>query len=126
MRPTATRVWNRKVLLPARAVERLCTLLSGILGVLAIPLGLVAPAALAASLLRLQLTAEPDLPGGYEGLDGFVGLAVGIPCGVIGAALGYAVLPPPWRRRFVLAVLAVQAVLAVLGLADLQGFELVR
>lgn len=87
----------------------------------AVAMGLALPSLLIAALFGLQLSREPDLPGGLEGLEGFLAFMVGAPVGFIGLAVGLASLPSALHRRFVLVVGTLEIVLVALALADLMG-----
>lgn len=126
LRTNNRRWWNFELSLSRRAVAGLEFGWKWLLRALAPTLGLILPSWIIASLLTLQLGSEPDLEGGYEGLDGLVGLVLGLPAGAIGAALGGSAFAAPWRRRFLLAVVLLEIALIALGSADLLGFEIVR
>jgi hypothetical protein len=88
--------------------------------------GLVLPGLLVTVLVFLQLTSEPDLEGGFEGVEGCFAVLFGGPAACIGAVLGAVTLPSAWRRRFVLAVVVLGVILFGLGLAQMLRYELVR
>lgn len=120
------RWWNYEIYLAPRFVEVL-----GGIGIWlgrtgAILGGLVLPVLLITALVHLQLTTEPDLEGGYEGLEGCLAVLFGGPAACIGTALGAVTLPRSWSRRFVFTIVVLGVILFGLGLAQMMGYELVR
>lgn len=120
------RWWDYEIDFAPRFVEVLRGIAAWLGRIGAILGGLVLPGLFIAALVDLQLSTEPDLPGGFEGLEGCLALVIGAPAGFIGLALGVASLPSSLHRRFVLVVAVIEVVLAVLAFADLMQLELIR
>lgn len=118
--------WDYEIYLAPRFVEVLGSIGIWLGRTGAILGGLVLPSLLITALVYLQLTTEPDLEGGYEGVEGCLAVLFGGPAACIGAVLGAVTLPSAWRRRFVLAVVVLGVILFGLGLAQMLRYELVR
>ncbi len=77
-------------------------------------------------MLDLQLRSEPDLPGGFEGLEGWMALLIAVPAALLLAMVARYTAPSPRHQRVLPALWGLLILAAFLSGLDAFDLELVR
>ena len=77
-------------------------------------------------MLDLQLTSEPDLPGGLEGLEGWLAGLVAVPAALLLGMVARRAAPSPRQLQVLPVLWGLLILAALLGGLDACHLELVR